>query len=80
MAESPVHAVHDDDLPVVLEALGLADAFAKGELHCKFCNDTVTWENLHSLFPDSGQIRLACNRVECVKALLDYLNEQHERQ
>jgi len=80
MAESPVHAVHDDDLPVVLKALGLAEAFAKGELRCKFSDDVVTLANLHALFPDSGQIKLACSKAECVKALLAYLDAQRERQ
>jgi hypothetical protein len=79
MADAPVHAVHDDDLPAVLEALGLARAFEKGELRCKFCGDVMTWDNLHSLFPDSGEVRLACSKAACASALLRYLDEQRER-
>lgn len=73
---SSVHAVHDDDLQAVLEALGLAGAFAKGELHCKFCLEVVTWDNLHSLIPDSGSIKVICDKPECSKALLQFLNER----
>jgi hypothetical protein len=80
MASSAVHAVHDDDLQAVLDALGLAPAFAKGELHCKFCGDVVTWDNLHSLFPDSGSIKLVCDKPECSKALLHYLSTRRERE
>jgi len=80
MASSAVHAVHDDDLQAVLDALGLAAAFAKGELRCKFCGDVVTWDNLHSLFPDGGSIKLVCDKPECSKALLQYLNARRERE
>ncbi len=74
MTSSAVHAVHDDDLQAVLEALGLARAFAKGELRCKFCDDVMTWENLHSLFPEGGAIKLVCDKPECATALLEHLN------
>lgn len=79
MNNSAVHAVHDDDLQAVLDKLGLAAAFAKGELHCKFCGDVVTWDNLHSLFPDGGSIKLVCDKPECAKALLQYVNARREQ-
>jgi hypothetical protein len=75
---SPLHAVHDDDLQAVLEKLGLASAFARGELRCKFCDDVVTWENLQSLFPDGGTIKLVCDKAACSKALLQYVNERQK--
>ena len=79
MAESPVHAVHDDDLPAVLEALGLAREFEKGALRCKFSDDVLTWANLHSLFSDGGDIKLVCSKAGCVNALLAYLNQRDQR-
>jgi hypothetical protein len=75
VSETPLHAVHDDDLDSVLTALGLRGPFAKGELHCKFCGAVITWDNLHSFFPDSGDIKLVCDRPECIKALLRHLDE-----
>ncbi len=79
MTNSAVHAVHDDDLQAVLDKLGLATAFGKGELRCKFCGDVMTWDNLHSLFPDGGSIKLVCDKPECAKALLQYLNARREQ-
>jgi len=79
MAKVPLHAVHDDDLQGVLEALGLARAFAAGQLRCKFCGDVVTWATLHAIFPDGGEVKLACSKPECVKALLRYLDERREQ-
>ncbi len=72
MPYSPIHAVHDDDLTEVLEALGLARAFERSELSCKFCGVVVDSSNLYSIFPDGGQIKVACDRAECVKALLSH--------
>jgi len=77
---SSVRAVHDDDLRAVLEALGLAGPFERGELHCKFCGDVVTWDTLQSLLPDSGSIKLVCNKPECGKLLLQYINERQKAQ
>jgi hypothetical protein len=74
-ARSSLHAVHDDDLVAVLEALGLARDFDGGRLTCKFCGDVITWSNLHSLFPESGDIKLVCSKPECVKSLLTHLQQ-----
>ena len=75
---SSVRAVHDDDLRAVLEALGLAGPFERGELHCKFCGAVVTWETLQSLLADSGSIKVICDKPECSKALLLYINERQK--
>ena len=74
MTKSPLSAVHDDDLEDVLDALGLSAAFARGEIRCKFCRDVVTWTNLHSLFPDGGDVKMACEKPICVNALLEFAN------
>ncbi len=76
MADSSLHAVHDDDLDSVLQALGLTQAFAKGELPCKFCNDVITRQNLHSLLPESGAVKLVCDKPDCVRSLLRYLDDR----
>ena len=69
-----IHAVHDDDLIDVLESLGLARAFKMGDLHCKFCGVVVDDTNLYSIFPDSGDIKVACDKAECVMGLLRHTN------
>ena len=72
-----LHAVHDDDLRAVLEKLGLAPAFDRGDLRCQFCREPVTWDNLHSLMPDGrGSIGAVCDKPSCTKAFLEYLNKE----
>jgi hypothetical protein len=68
-------AVHDDDLEVVLKALGLYAAFSQGKLKCIFCSEPITWENLHSLIPDSGAIKCGCNKPFCVEQLVSRLEK-----
>lgn len=64
-----IHAVHDDDLEEFLNSIRLWGKFRTGQLKCTFCNETITRENLHSIFPDSGDIKFSCNNPECVLAL-----------
>lgn len=66
-----LNAVYDDELMGVLEQLGVAKDFARGELQCAFCGDTITWDNLYSLFPDSGAVKFSCDKPECVNQLME---------
>ncbi len=70
MAKLALRAVHDDDLGDLLENLGLRSKCIHGKLKCAFCKDIITYDNLHSLFPDSGDIKLVCSKPECVNRLL----------
>jgi len=70
MEQETVKAVYDDDLEDVLRGLGVYGDFRQGKLRCAFCRDTITWANLHSLFPDSGAVKCTCSRPDCVKELL----------
>ena len=70
MEKGTLRAVHDDDLDELLGALGLYSDFVHGKLKCAFCKDPITVDNLHSLFPDSGTIKLSCNQPQCVDSLL----------
>ncbi len=73
-----LRAVHDDDLEEVLRKLALHADFSHGRLKCAFCNDTINWDNLHSLFPDSGAVKCTCNRPPCVNQLLLEVVGVHE--
>ncbi len=65
-----VNAVHDDDLLDLLEGLGLKNKFLNSQLTCAFCDETITWQNLHSIFPDSGAIKVCCTKPDCVNQLI----------
>lgn len=71
-----LNAVYDDDLMDVLKELGVHNDFVQGKLRCAFCGDTITWENLYSLFPDRGAVKFSCNKPECVKQLVTRVEDQ----
>lgn len=75
LPKEKVSVVHDDDLENFLEALGVLGKFQRGELLCKFCKTSITFENLHSVFPQSGDIKIVCDKPDCVRQLSDLLRE-----
>jgi hypothetical protein len=73
MDKDVLHAVHDDDLRKLLENLGHLKDFEEGKIKCKFCKDTVTFENLSTIFPESGSIKFVCNKPDCAAQLSSHL-------
>jgi hypothetical protein len=67
-----IHAIHDDDLEKFLAAIGLLNSLKAGKLKCKFCDAIVTLESIYSIFPDSGNISLVCNKEQCKYSFLEY--------
>lgn len=70
MRRDPVRAIYDDDLDSILDRLGLAGHLRGGQLKCKVCKEVVTRDTLQALFPDSGAIRVLCNKPSCMKQLM----------
>ena len=70
--------VHDDDLTALLDRLGILGKVRHGEVRCKFCEEPVTLENLHSLFPLSGAVKLVCDKPACIKGLTEFLETNPE--
>ncbi len=69
LQKEQIHAVHDDDLMNYLDGLDILHKFERGELKCKFCGTTITYQNLHSMFPESGSIKLVCEAADCTMEL-----------
>ncbi|MEB3786540.1 MAG: hypothetical protein GSR75_00330 [Desulfurococcales archaeon] len=63
---SVVKAIHDSDLERVLERLGLYERLIRGELRCAICGRPLTLENLGGLYRENGEVKLVCNRIECL--------------
>jgi len=70
-------AVHNDELVELLNKLDLLEKINKKSLKCKFTNTIITLENLHSIFPEAGSIKLVCNSPEAIKQLSEYINEHN---
>lgn len=45
------------------------------KLKCKFTGTVITFENLYSIFPESGDIKVVCDNPEAIKLFTDYVNE-----
>ena len=70
-----IAAVHDDDLVVFLSGLGVLNDVKNGRATCKFCRQTVSLDNLAAVFPESGDIKLVCDRQGCLASLAEHRSE-----
>tara|TARA_R110002033_G_scaffold111930_1_gene157320 strand:+ start:1222 stop:1455 length:234 start_codon:yes stop_codon:yes gene_type:complete len=75
--KATLNAVHDNDLEALLKKLNLLEKIKSGELKCKFTKEIITLENLHSIFPEEGTIKLVSDSPEAIKSLSEYINEKN---
>jgi hypothetical protein len=61
-----IKAVHDDDLPRLLDSLGLLTPIDRGEMKCMFCDNIITTENLSAILSRGRSIHLICCSPECI--------------
>ncbi len=64
-------AVHDDDLELFLERLDLLTSIKEGRVACAACKTIITLENFGGIYPEAGRINVVCDRLECIKPLLE---------
>lgn len=67
--KSKVKAVHDDDLPLLLESLGILEKVQKGEVNCVYCGNTVNLDNLEAIFLKNKEIKFVCSKPICISKL-----------
>jgi hypothetical protein len=72
-----LHAVHDDDLEALLTKFNLLEKVKQGQIKCKFTQEIITLENLHSIFPEEKTIKLVCDSPEAIKLLSEYINDKN---
>jgi hypothetical protein len=70
-----VNVVHDQDLEAFLDKIGVLQDYLSGEKKCKFCKIVMTLDNLHSVFPQSGDVKFVCDKPECIRELTGLLRE-----
>jgi len=75
MNKKKLNAVHDKDLNQLLDNLGLSKKMVNGKLKCKFTETPITLENLYSIFPESGDIKVVCDSPVAIKLFTEYVNE-----
>jgi len=69
----PLNVVHDKELVNFLIKIGVWEKIQNKKKYCKFCKEIITFDNLHSVFPKSGEINIVCSKTECIKQLLEYI-------
>lgn len=75
--KATLNAVHDNDLEALLIKLNLLDKIKNGNSKCKFTDEIITLENLHSIFPEGGTIKLVSDSPEAIKLLSEYINDKN---
>ena len=75
MDKRSLSAVHDEDLLKLLTNLNLINKLENNLLKCKFTGTIITFDNLYSIFPESGDIKLVCDTPEAIKLFTDYVQE-----
>lgn len=70
MRVGSIRAVHDDDLDAVLDRLGLQNLLKARKLSCCICKEVVTRVTLQAFFPDSGTIKVLCQKPSCMKKFM----------
>ena len=73
MNKYTLNAIHDDELLDLIKKLGLLEKLDKGCLKCKFTGETITFDNLYSIFPESGDIKFVCDTPEAIKLFIRIL-------
>lgn len=73
--KSEIKTIHEEQLETLLENLKVLENIKAGKLKCKFTGTVITLENIHSLFPESGDIKFVSNSPDAIKQLSVYLND-----
>lgn len=71
-------AVHEKELKEYLKNLGILEKMEKGEVFCYFCQEKITFENLYCLFPYEGEIKMCCNKIDCIKKVKTLLESKND--
>lgn len=72
-----VNAVHEDQFVGFLKTLGIYDDVMKRTKKCKFCGMPVNYDHIATVFAESGEIKLICDKPECMAKLSDYLADKN---
>ena len=64
-----IKIINDSDLEDYLQSLGILEDIKNKKIHCKFCGQVVTLDNLQALFPDEDKIYIICNRKKCMERI-----------
>lgn len=74
--ENAIKAVYEDRFLLFLKNIGVYDQIISGTEKCKFCGQTITLENISSVFPEGGTIKFVCDTPDCICSMNNHFNEK----
>lgn len=70
MTKHTIKAVHDQDLQLLLDSLGLTEQINEGKMKCGICGTPIDMNNLLCVYPSGEMIKVCCNNNECYGSVL----------
>ena len=70
MTKHTIKAVHDQDLELLLDGLGLTEQISEGQIECGICGTTIDMNNLLCIYPSGEMIKVCCKNRECYESVL----------
>lgn len=68
--------IQESKLERLLDNLNILDEVLSGLKKCKFCNESVKLNEIFSIFPESGDIKIVCSKVNCMKDFIRYRDDK----
>ena len=69
-------AVHDTDVEEFLTRLELLAPIKDGKISCAACNRVITLDNFGGIYPESGELKVVCDKLECLNPMLKAKSER----
>ena len=67
-----IHAAYHTEFDDVLRRLNLLEPDGSIKpVHCHFCRQVVSKDNISSVFPENGKTHVCCDRISCKDALME---------
>ena len=70
MTKHTIKAVHDQDLTLLLDGLGLTEQINKGQIKCGICEKTIDMNNLLCIYPSGEMVKVCCSNKDCYESVL----------
>lgn len=74
MDKETIKAIHDEKFVTFLKNINIYDDILNGACKCKFCKQVVGIDNIYTIFPEEGKIKIVCDSTDCMVELGKYLN------
>ncbi len=69
MRKKELRAIFEKDIDSFLKKLGLLKSLERGELFCAVCNKPINKKNFRFIFPENGEIKFCCSKIECYEKI-----------